>query len=417
MATSFSTVVGRVKNTPGLLSDVVVLAVCVALGLTCSAYILSHQDWQPPWQDRFTFSAEFDKAPAVRPESLQEVRIAGVQVGRISDAAPTEEGNARVELSIDSEHQVYENARVVLRTKSPLNVMYATLEPGGPPAARLDEGGVIPITQTERAIQPNELLDELDTRTRFGLTSLLNEADVAMAADPTALGKSLGATRDAMTSFQPVLEELEKRRENIRRLVTSFSGIAKAVGDDRARLVSLTESTQQALQVLATRDAELAATLDQLPGFTRTLRSSMQSVDELSTELDPTLTSLTKASEELPDALDDLTGTVGAIRKFVRGAAPVVDRAGPVLRDARPFVVDADQALRSLSPVTGHLPSATERLVPWMEDLAAFVYQTSSSFSLYDANGGLGRANLNVDLTNPTGGLQDEGIPGYGGTR
>lgn len=415
MSTKLATVVQRVKNTPGLFSDTIVLGVCLVLGIGCSGYILSHQDWQPPWKDRFTFAAEFDKAPAVRPESLQEVRIAGVQVGRITAAEPTKEGNARLELSIDPEHRVYENARVVIRTKSPLNVMYATLEPGGPPAAPLGEGDVVPITQTDRAIQPNELLDRLDERARFGLTSLLNEADVAMAANPKALGNGLDATGKAMTSFQPVLSELQERRENIRRLVTAFSGIARAVGDDRARLVSLTQSTQQALAAITARDEELSATLAQLPGFTGSLRTSMKSVDVLSSELDPTLTSLTKASEELPGALDDLTGTVGAIREFVNGAAPVVDKAGPVLKDARPLSGNLNQSLRHVMPVTADLPGATERIVPWMEDLAAFVYQTSSSFSLYDANGGLGRANVNVDLTNPSGGLQDEGIPGYGG--
>jgi phospholipid/cholesterol/gamma-HCH transport system substrate-binding protein len=295
--------------------------------------------------------------------------------------------------------------------------MYATLDPGGPPAARLRNGGVIPITQTDRAIQPNELLDKLDTRTRFGLTSLLNEADVALADHPEALGNGLGATRDAMTSFKPVLDQLQQRRENIRRLVTAFSGIAKGVGRDRTRLVDLTESTQQALGALASHDDQLAATLDQLPGFTSNLRSSMTSVDDLTGQLDPTLRSLTKASNDLPGALDDLTGTVGAIHRFVHGAAPVVDRAGPVLTDARPLVGNLDPALRSLRPVAGYLPAATQRLVPWMDDLGAFVYQTSSSFSLYDANGGLGRANLNVDLNNPSGALQDEGIPGHGGKR
>lgn len=415
MRNSLSTVVERVRNTPGLMSDMVVLAICVVLGIASSAYILFHQDWQPPWKDRFTFAAEFDKAPAVRPESLQEVRIAGVQVGRITAAEPTEEGNARVEFSIDPQHQVYENARVVIRTKSPLNVMYATLEPGGPPAAPLDEGAVIPITQTDRAIQPNELLDRLDEKARFGLTSLLNEADVAMAADHKALGNGLDATGKAMESFQPVLDELQRRRENIRRLVTAFSGIAKAVGDDRARLVSLTQSTQQALGAISARDEDLDATLRQLPGFTGSLRSSMSGVDVLSAELDPTLNELTRASDELPGALEDLTGTVGAIREFVKGAAPVIDRAGPVVRDARPLVGNLSRALGDLLPITADLPGATQRIVPWMEDLAAFVYQTSSSFSLYDANGGLGRANLNVDLSNPTGGLQDEGIPGYGG--
>lgn len=414
---SLATMKERIRNTPGLFRDVTTLAACVVVGLVCSGYILSHQDWQPPWEDRYEFSAEFDKAPAVRPESLQEVRIAGVQVGRITAAEPTAAGLARVTMAIDPEHTVYENARVVIRTKSPLNVMYATLDPGGPPAAELAEGSTIPITQTDRAVQPNEILDNLDTRARAGLTSLLNEADVALAAGPENLGRGLHDTQGAMDSFQPVLTELETRRANIRRLVTAMSGISEAIGDDDERLAELTDASHTALAALAARDQELSATLAQLPGFTSDLRRSMRSVDTLSTELDPALGDLSRASEELPGAVRDLTGTVAAIRQFVDGAAPVVDRAGPVVRDLRPLVGDARVALGDLAPTTADLPSATARLVPWMEDLAAFVYQTSSSFSLYDANGGLGRANLNVDLTNPSGGLQDEGISGSGGTR
>lgn len=414
MGSSFATVVERVRNSPGLGRDVLTLAVCLALGLGCAVYILGKQDVKAPWTDRYTFAAEFDKAPAVRPESLQEVRIAGISVGRITGAEPTPNGNARVEFSIDPEHRVYKDARVVIRTKSPLNVMYATLDPGTPAAGRLEEGATVPITQTDRAIQPNELLDELDVKARAGLTALLNEADIAMAADPRALGEGLDATRNAMLSFQPVLEQLQKRRENIKRLVTSFSGIAKAVGDDRVRLAALTEDSHDTLAALADNDTDLNRTLAELPGLTDELRASMTSVDALSSELDPTLRNLTKASGELPDALDDLTGTVGAIREFVAGARPVVDKAGPVVRDLRPLSTDLRAALNDLAPLTDRLPRATERIVPWMDNLAAFAYQTSSAFSLYDANGGMGRAVVNVDLTNPAGGLQDEGVSGYG---
>jgi phospholipid/cholesterol/gamma-HCH transport system substrate-binding protein len=412
--TRLSILAERMRNTPGLLRDSVALAVCIALAVVCSGYILAHQSWVAPWTDRYAFSAELDKAPAVRPESLQEVRIAGVSVGRITGAEPTDSGIAKITMSIDPDQTVYENARVMVRTKSPLNVMYVTLDPGGPPAAPLEEGGTIPMSQTARAVQPSEILDKLDERARFGLTSILNELDVAMASGPKNLGRSLTSTRDAMESFQPVLDQLELRRDNLRRLVTSFSEIATAAGHDGERLAELTQASHEALAAIAGRDDELAATLAELPGFTSELRDSMTSVDALSTELDPTLQELTRASEELPGALTDLTGTVGAIRQFVKGARPVVDQAQPILRDLRPFVGDARSALTDVRPTAGYLPSATERIVPWMEDLAAFVYQTSSAFSLFDANGGLGRANLNLDLTNPTGGLQGEGIPGYG---
>lgn len=408
----FAKIKERIRNTPGLARDTAALAMCILLATACGSYILSHQDWNPPWTDQFTFSAELDKAPAVRPESLQEVRIAGVKVGRITAAEPTDSGIARITMSIDPDQTVYENARLVVRTKSPLNVMYVTLDPGGAPAEPLEEGGVLPMTQTARAIQPNEILDHLDASARKGLTSMLTQLDVAMAGDPTNLGRSLEDTSAAMASFQPVLDELETRRENLRNLVTAFSDIAGATGKDRERVAALTQATYDTLGAIAARDRHLAAALDELPGFTDQLGGSMRSVKRLTAVLNPTLDSLSDASEELPGAVDDLTGTVAAIRQFVRGAKPVIAKAEPLLRDARPLVIDARTTLTELQPSLSYLPAATRQIVPWMEDLAAFVYQTSSAFSLFDANGGMGRANVNLDLTNPAGGLQDEGIPG-----
>jgi len=41
--------------------------------------------------------------------------------------------------------------------------------------------------------------------------------------------------------------------------------------------------------------------------------------------------------------------------------------------------------------------------VPWLDDLSAFVYQTSSAFSLADVNGGLGRAQVNLKVDDPKG--------------
>lgn len=404
------TVGQRIKNTPGLLRDTTTLAVSVVLGLICAGYILSHQSWSAPWQDDFTFAAEFDKAPSVRPESLQEVRIAGVKVGRITEAEPTDDGLAKVTMSIDPDQRIYKNARVVIRTKSPLNVMYVTVDPGDASAGELPEDAVLPVDQTDRAVQPNEVLDKLDDRARAGLTSLLNETDVALAAGPGNLGEGLESTGDAMRSWQPVLDEIALRRKNLSSLVSSMAGIANAVGEDDQRMADITQAAQQTLGALAVRDDELAAALAQLPGFTREVEGSMASVETLTTQLDPTLRNLTRASGELPKSLDDLSGTVGAIRQFVNGAAPVIRKARPLLADLRPLAVNLDNALADLRPVTADLPAATKRIVPWMEDLAAFVYQTSSSFSLYDANGGLGRANVNVDLTNPLGGLKDMGV-------
>lgn len=396
----------RVRTTPHLARDVVAVVVLIALGLVSAGYILAHYDTKWPWQDRFEFSASFERAPGISPAHNQEVRIAGVPVGDVTAAEPNSDGTARLTLSIKGEHPVYDNARLVVRTKNPINEMFVELNPGGPPGKPLAEGVTIPVTQTERAIQPFEALDKLDERSRNALTYLLDEADIALANAPEHLPGGLRAVDGTLTAFQPVVERLQTRRDLIRKLVTGLSRLSAAVGGDDARLARLATSLQGTLGVLTDRDAELSATLAQLPGLTGELRNALTETKGLTAELNPALDGLQAASHELPPALRRLVKTVDEANGLVDAAAPVVRKAGPVVADLRPIVSDVDTSLAQLAPITRHLPDATARIVPWMNDLAAFVYQTSSAFSLGDANGGLGRAHLTLKLNDPTGGLQ-----------
>ncbi|HVW43596.1 MAG TPA: MlaD family protein [Amycolatopsis sp.] len=404
----------RVRNVPGLRRDVLFVVVLIAAAIGSTAYILSQYDFHPPWQQRETVGMDLDKAWGVRPESRQEVRIAGVTVGRIDSAGLAPNGNAHLVLSLDPGHPVYSNATAVLRTKSPLNVQYIELNPGGPPAQLMPPGGTIPASRTQRAVEPYELLDKLDDRTRTALTTLLDESDVALADAPQQLPAGLQATDAAVTSFQPVVTQLQTRRDTIAKLVTALSQISTAAGQDDTRLADLASSLQQTLGTLAQHDDKLSATLGQLPGFTQDLSHSMTSVSDLTKQLDPTLNALHAASNDLPSALSRLSQTVDSAGGLIKDAKPVVDKAKPVVADLRPVSGDLHQALTDLSPVADNLPAATQHIVGsadglpntlWLDDLAAFVYQTSSSFNLSDVNGGLGRANLTIVPDNPTGGL------------
>lgn len=404
----------RVRNVPGLGRDVLFVVLLVGAAIGATAYILSQYDFHLPWQQRATMAVEFDRAWGVRPESRQEVRIAGVTVGRVESAEPAPDGNARVMLSLDPGHPVYSNATAVLRTKSPLNVQYIELNPGGAPGTPLPPDGTIPAARTQRAIEPYELLNKLDDRSRDALTSLLEQSDVALANAPQQLPQGLQATDAAVTSFRPVVQQLQTRRDTIAKLVTDLSQISTAAGKDDDRLASLTSSLQQTLGTLAQHDNQLNNAIGQLPGFTSDLNHSMTSVSALTTQLNPTLNALHESSTELPSALSQLSKTVDSAGGLIKYATPVVAKAKPVAADLRPVSSDLHAALTDLSPVADVLPSATQRITgqaaglpntPWLDDLSAFVYQTSSAFNLSDVNGGLGRANLTIVPDNPTGGL------------
>jgi phospholipid/cholesterol/gamma-HCH transport system substrate-binding protein len=405
MRRRLSTTWGRVRNVPGLPRDLVLIAILLTLGTVSSVYLFSKYDVSGPFHERIEFAAEFDQAPAVQLASRQELRIAGVPVGKIEGAEVSDAGNARLTFSIEPGHTVYENARLVMRSKTPLNIMYVALDPGGPPAKPLGKDDVIPVSQTERVLQPYELLDELDSRARGALTDLVLESDVALASAPQELPEGLAAADGATSSFQPVVDALQDRRANLRHLVTAVSEISTAAGADDERLASLAAALEETLSVVSARDEELGASLAQLPGVTSTLRDAMSSAAALTDELSPTLESLHRASGELPKALSRLTSTVSNARALFEVARPVISKARPVIADLRPLTADLSSTLGDLSPVTSNLPGATAKLVPWLDNLGAFVYNTASSFSLGDANGGLGRANLVVKVYDPLGGM------------
>lgn len=403
----------RMKNVPGLRGDVTSVVLLVVIALVCGGYIFSKYAFVSPTAERYVFAADFEKAPGVRPASRQEVRIAGVSVGKITKAELRPDGRARLTMSLEPGHKIYSNARVMLRTKAPLNIMYVALDPGGPPGEPLPENGVIPVAQTERPIQPFEALEKLDERAQVALTSLLGQADAALLGSDKTLARGLDSTDAAMTAFRPALEALATRRDTLAELVTSLARISNAVGTDDQRLSRLTNSLDTTLAVVAKRDNELTSALREVPGFSNSLKNASAGLDDLTGQLDPTLDSLESASDDLPKAFTRLTATMESADRLVKAARPVISKARPVVADLRPLSSMLNVSLRDLAPTARHLPTATKRMVPWLEDLSAFVYQTSSAFSLADANGGWGRALLTLVVDNPAGGLTPQ--PGIGG--
>lgn len=403
MKTSLRRTWERVRTVPGLGRDLAALAVVGTLGVGSGVYMLAHYGIRPPWQRQYVFSAYFTAAPGVTATNHQQVQIAGVPAGTITGAAPAPNGQAKLTLSLNPGTTVYRNARLVLDTQNPLNQMYVELDPGGPPAKALPAGGSLPVTQTQRPVQSYETLDHLNARTQAAITYLLNASDSALSDAPADLPADLQGLNQGAATYQPVLTALAARRQKIAALVTDLSEIASAAGDNDTRLTSLVNALQRTLGVLASRQSDLKAILADLPGFTSKLNAATHGVGQLAGQLNPTLQDLHDASGSLPPALRQFDTTVGQLGQTVDAAGPVVTRARPVVSELRPVAGDVNSSLTSLEPVTSHLGYVTVKAVPWMNDLAAFMYNDASMFSNYDVNGGVARGHLVNDPTDPTG--------------
>jgi phospholipid/cholesterol/gamma-HCH transport system substrate-binding protein len=396
----------RLRTVPGLGRDVSAMITLVIIGLVAAGIILAQMNLTAPWAERFTFKIELADAVGVSPGNSQEVRIAGVKVGQIVASAPTDHNTSLVTLSIEPGHPIYDNARAVLRSVNPLNQMYVTLNPGGPPGHVLPEGGVLPVTQTSRPIQLDEVFSKFDDRSRAALTQLLAESDNALVNAPQTLPVDLKAADSSLLTLRPVVQRLQTRSDNIRKLIGALSQVSSALGGNDARLTSLVDSTQQTLGVLAARDTDLGNSLQQLPGTTDALRHALRSTSALTHQLNPTLRDIRAASDKLPDALSSLTDMVGPLHDTVDAARDVVSKARPLVSDLRPIAGDLHDSFDDLRPVAGCLDDVTSKVAPWIYDLGGFVYNTNSLFSVTDPNGGWGRGHATVALNSPTGTLR-----------
>jgi phospholipid/cholesterol/gamma-HCH transport system substrate-binding protein len=402
----------RVKTEPGLARNTIVVIALIVIAAVVGGIILANQRFIAPWETRQIFYAAFESSPGISPGNGQEVRIAGVNVGDITGAEVDAHGQAVLKMAIEPGHKVYKNATLVLRPKSPLNEMYVTINPGGPPSELIPANYAFPQSSTVRPVQPDEVLNHLDDNAQRALTDLLAESDVALTNSKTTLPKGLDATRMVTDDLKPVAEQLSVRKEKIRRLITDLGQISKALGGDDKRIATLASGLQTTLNSLGSHQPQLEQTVAALPGLIKNLKRSTDSVIGLSGQLDPTLRNLQDASDSFPKALRRFEDTADKLDDVVDAAKPFLHEARPVIRDLKPFTHDLEDALPPLHRATKHLDPITNALLPYLPDTAAFAIQTRSLLSMEDANGGILRGALYMSTTSaPTiTGLPNNGL-------
>lgn len=347
------------KHLPDFLAILALLVVALAV----ATYILGKQRLAlPAWvplvgKDFFVVEAEMSTAQAVTPGQGQTVNIAGVEVGEIS-SVELRDGKAIIGMKIQPRYAtIYNDASILLRPKTGLKDMVAELTPGTKESGRLEEGGVIPISQTLPDVNLDEILASLDSDTRDFLALLLNDGAEGLGSERK--GRELAA---AIRRIEPtaqyarqINEGLAERRRNLARIVHNFSLLTDELGQRDTQLANFVQNSNAVFATLAEQDASLRAILQRLPGTLATTQTTLGKVKTLADELGPTLESLRPAARAL----------------------------GPSLRQTRPFLTQSTPIIRDeIRPFTRAALPTVQELRPAMRDLAATTPDLTASFSV-----------------------------------
>jgi phospholipid/cholesterol/gamma-HCH transport system substrate-binding protein len=379
--------------------------IIVALGV--ASVILANQrltlpGWFPVLGQDFTeVEAELSTAQAVTPGQGQTVNVAGVEVGEISGVR-LEDGKAIVTLKLEEDSvPVYRNASVLLRPKTGLKDMVAELTPGTKDAGELDEGQRIPIGQTSPDVNLDEILSALDGDTRSYLQLLLSDGAQGLKGNGRELANTIRRFEPTARYTRDIAEQLATRRRNIKRAIHNFSLVVDELGGKDDQLAEFVENSNAVFASLASQDANLRATLRELPSTLTATRTALGKAEVLADELGPTLQALRPGAQALGPALRQtrpfLSETTPVIRDqlrpFTRAALPTVEELRPAMRDLAAATPDLTRTFRVVNALLNTLaynpPGDTEEgflfWASWVNHLGPAV------FSNQDAHGPIRR--------------------------
>ena len=274
-----------------------------------------------PFADPYVLRADFDDTSNLSTRS--PVRIAGIEVGKVTGVEALAGGGGRVTMELSDEAlPIKEDAELKVRPRIFLGGnFFIEVEPGTPGAAALDDGGLIPRNQTAAAVQLTDVIGSLTTDTRADLQTLMEE--YAAALDK---GGAEGL-RGALPKLAPALRDLaitsdaslgEKPGEDVRNGLRGSGRVAGALVEDEEALKGLVTDLALTTGALAREDAALEASV---PALRDTLRAA-------------------------GPALGSVNAAFPTVRAVAAEARPGVRVLGPVTTAARPALAQVRALLR-----------------------------------------------------------------------
>src|SRR5215218_3310343 len=314
-----------------------------------------------PFSNPYELKAVFQSSMNLKKQTSQ-VRIAGVEVGRISKIEPLagRKTGALVTMQLEkSGLPIHSDAQLKIRQQLFLEGNYfVDLKPGSPSAPELKTGATVPIQQTAVPVQFGDVLTALQSDTRQDLKTAVAEYGLkglngggaealnssidfwepayknASLVNDAMLGRRPGDLHRVILGQQRTLGALADNEEALKGLITNLNVTAGAFAreDDalRAAIPALRDTLTVGPPALRSLNASLPSVSrfahDALPG----VRSSGPTLDALIPFIHPLRLLVQPA--ELRGLVADLRPTVPALARLNRRTVPILSESRSMAR-------------------------------------------------------------------------------------
>jgi ABC-type transporter Mla subunit MlaD len=314
----------------------------------------------------------------------EDVKIAGVKVGKIESLDVTPDHQAAVVLAITRPGftDFRQDAECTIRPQGLIGERFVECTPtqahpaGQKPPAELkvipdgQPGAgqrLLPVQNTSRPVDidlVNNIM-RLPFRQRFGI--LLNEFGTGLAARGGDLRQVIRNADPALKSTDKVLKLLASQNQVLAALARDSDVSLAPLARDRQHVANFIDKANTVAQATAERRSQFEQQFAKLPAFLRQLRPTMERLSGLSDQATP--------------VLGDLHTVAPQVSRFITALGPFSSSATVSLKSLGEATVPGRKALVAARPIAGDLHSFATVAKPLAANLAALLT------SLHDTGG------------------------------
>lgn len=254
-----------------------------------------------------SFRATFSEASRLK--TGQDVRIAGVPVGSVTEVALNPDNTVDVGFDIDKRYQLYTSTRAVIRYENLVGDRYLEITSGPGELRKLAPGSTIPKDNTAPALDLDALLGGLRPVVKGLDGSKVNELSGAVIELLQGQGGALSSMLASTSAFS---QNLAARDQLIGEVITNLNTVLSTVDERSAEFDASVDRLQQlitglsegrdpiagAIGPLATAENDLT---EMLAGSRRPLQGVIEQLRPLAAELDDRKAEVNEVIEPLAE--------------------------------------------------------------------------------------------------------------------
>jgi phospholipid/cholesterol/gamma-HCH transport system substrate-binding protein len=325
------------------------------------------------------------------------VRIGGTPAGKVEAIRLTHNGQAEIEVSIDSSFgPLRQGTTAAIRQQSLVGVAsrYISVSPAPTFHPAMPDDGVVPASHTSGIVDVDEIFNALDANTLQGLRRVIRGFAVWYAGKSSQANESARYFPPALQAYSRLFDQLDASSPELTQLLQQTSAALGAINQRSSQLTDVITQARITSQALGSDNQALSQALENLPSalnkgtatFARLRQSTLPALSHLFSVTRPVIAPLAPFLKRLQPVLDEATPTFGRLSQVFNQPGPNNDLYDALV-DLPPLAKqvngDFPRAIKALNQSTPIFEFAR----PYIPDLVGWVTNWDGLFAPYDANG------------------------------